>query len=174
MRHSMNSFFSPIYLLFFIMLFVSSHAAAGLEPGNKFGDWLHECETGSDDKPICALTHTVTSSDGEGTLLKLTIRKLGTEQKPVLVALVPLGIYLPSGVVGMADASPQFSLVLQTCTVLGCEAIFPMNPKQLWRLKAGKQLVIGFKAQRGSSTVTLSISLAGVSEGLLAMGWRGW
>ncbi|MEJ1376490.1 MAG: invasion associated locus B family protein [Candidatus Sedimenticola sp. (ex Thyasira tokunagai)] len=174
MRQCVNSFASLIYLLFLSMLFGAAHAVAGPEPGKQFGNWLHECESGSEEKRICALTHTVHSTDSKGVILKLTIRKLGSEQTPVLVALVPLGIYLPAGVVAMVDSSPQFPLVVQRCTVQGCEAFSPLDPKQLWRLKAGKRLLIGFKARRGPSTVTLPVSLSGVSDGLQAMGWKGW
>ncbi|MES9905644.1 MAG: invasion associated locus B family protein [Sedimenticola sp.] len=174
MRHSVNFVASLSYLLFFSLLFSGTVAVAEPEPDKRFGDWLHECEPGDGKERVCALTHTAPTSDGKGTLLKLTIRKLGKKQTTVLVALTPLGIYLPTGVVGKIDSSPQFPLVLQTCAVQGCEAIVPLDPKQLWRLKAGKRLLIGFKAKRGPQAITVPVSLTGVADGLLALGWKGW
>ncbi len=90
-----KSFIPILFPLFFLFLLNSSLVTAEPTPGKKFGDWLHECEAAGEGEPICALTQAVPTSDGKGTLLKLTIRKLGKEQVPILVALVPLGIYLP-------------------------------------------------------------------------------
>ncbi len=107
MRHSVNFVASLSYLLFFSLLFSGTVAVAEPEPDKRFGDWLHECEPGDGKERVCALTHTAPTSDGKGTLLKLTIRKLGKKQTTVLVALTPLGIYLPTGVVGKVDSSPS-------------------------------------------------------------------
>lgn len=165
---------STAHLATLFALSYSLGCSAAPAVGERFGDWQHECEAGSGPAPVCALTQVVLAADGQQPVLKLTIRKLGRAEAPVLVALAPLGIYLPSGVVARVDSGPQFPLVVQTCTALGCEAIAALDPKQLWRMKAGKQLLIGFKAQRGPSTVTLAISLEGVSGGLQAMGWQSW
>lgn len=150
-------------------LLLSPVVSAASNQGDSFGDWVYECEAKDPNKELCALTHTIMANDGKSRLLKLTVGKLGRQGELALVALLPLGIYLPGGVVGRVDTGKPFALTLRTCTELGCEGALLVDQDLRWKLKAGKILFISFKAHPRSEAVTLSVSLEGVSAGLETM-----
>ncbi|WP_078486194.1 invasion associated locus B family protein [Solemya velesiana gill symbiont] len=145
---------------------------AAPKPGDRFGNWVYECETKSE-KAICALTQTVTLKNNQARILKLTLGRLGKENKLMLVALLPLGIHLPAGVAGKIDNANQFPLTLHTCTQNGCEAVIEVDQHLRWKMKAGKEFFLGFKANPTPPTITIKTSLDGTSAGLNAIG-EGW
>ncbi len=153
-----------------VPFFIASVAHAKPADGDRFGGWVYECEALSASKTVCAFTYTVVTEDGASRILKLSFGKLGQKDEFVLVALLPLGIYLPAGVHGKIDNGETFELVMRTCTTLGCEAMILVDPKLRWKMKAGKDLFIEFTARPGAKPITLPVSLNGISAGLDAMG----
>jgi len=153
-----------------LTLLLSSVAYAGPKAGDRFGDWVYECEAKGANKEVCALSHTIVAKESNERILKLTVGKLGRQGELALVALLPLGIYLPGGVVGKVDKGKPFAFTLRVCTELGCEGALLVDPKLRWSLKAGKTLSISFKARPRAEAITLQIPLSGVSAGLKAVG----
>lgn len=151
-------------------------AAAAAEPrvGERFSDWTFDCTAISANVNKCVLTQTLlatTDSTGnQGRVLKLTLGQLGTEGELVLLALAPLGIYIPAGVAGKVDQDEQFPMILQSCTERGCEAAVQVGPELLQSMKAGENLLIGFNAQSDGKTITVPASLKGLTAGLKALG----
>lgn len=160
--------------LFLLVLFLGTHALAWAETRQqeRFGDWLRECSAPQGGKTFCALTQTAQDRDTGSRVMKLTLGRYGPRKELALVALLPLGIYLPAGVQGRVDQAPPFALTLRTCVAQGCEAAIAVDPKLRWRLRAGKTLNISFVARPGAQRINLPFSLDQVWAGLKAIGER--
>ena len=160
----------------FALWFAGSPSLAQVpKVGDRFGDWVFTCKALSAEETVCALIQTVTiqAQQGRGRILTLNLRRVedrkAEERKIALFALLPLGIYLPTGVAARVDQGPQFSMLLTTCTQTGCEAETELDGKTLGALKAGQQLFIGFKTSSQSEVLTIAASLKGVTKGLEAL-----
>jgi invasion protein IalB len=149
-----------------VCLLFSSAAYADVKAGDRFDDWVYECDAESFKEEVCALTHTLMDEEGKNRIIKLTLGRLGKQGELALVALVPLGIYLPGGIIGTVDTGQPFSFTLRTCTELGCEGVVMVDQKLRWKLKAGKTLAIKFMARPRSEAIMLPVSLNGLSAGL--------
>ncbi|MES9870954.1 MAG: invasion associated locus B family protein [Sedimenticola sp.] len=157
-----------LHLLLALLLCLPAVATSAPKPGDRFGNWIYECET-RDQKEVCAITQTITIKENQARVLKLTLGKLGKENRLVLAALLPLGIYLPAGVAGKVDGANQFPITLRTCTQHGCEAVIQVDDHLRWKMKAGKELIIGFVTRPGTGTFTIPVSLEGTTAGLDAL-----
>ncbi|MES9913506.1 MAG: invasion associated locus B family protein [Candidatus Sedimenticola sp. 4PFRAG1] len=158
-----------ISTLFCLLLSFSAPALAAPKSGDRFGNWVYECEV-QNEKNVCAITQTLTIKENQARILKLTLGRLGEKNELMLVALLPLGIYIPSGVAGKIDSANQFPLTLRTCTQHGCEAVINVDQHLRWKIKAGKELIIGFVTKPGAGTFTIPVSLEGTAKGLNAIG----
>ncbi len=148
----------------------ASVSQAKTESGARFGDWTYECHTSKSSGEFCVLSQLVRAPDSDKRVMKVTLGRYGMEKELTLVALLPLGIYLPAGVVGRVDNTPEFQMTLRTCTALGCEAVIRVSPKMRWRMRVGKELIIGFTAAPGAKALKLPLSLAKVWSGMQAIG----
>lgn len=83
---------------------------------------------------------------------------------------MPLGIHLPSGVLGAIDKGKQFPLQLQACNRRGCIAKAKVDDNLKKALVAGKGLAISFSAQPNADPQVLNVALAEISSGLDAIG----
>ena len=164
-----------ITTVFTLALAGSAGLAQSPKVGERFGDWVFTCKALSSEQTVCALTQTVTvkAQQGRGRILTLLLRRLEDQEtkrrKIILLALLPLGIYLPTGVAARIDQGPQFPLQLRTCTQTGCEAAAELVDKTLGAFKAGNQLFIGFKTAAKGKVFTIPASLKGVTKGLEAL-----
>jgi invasion protein IalB len=154
-----------------LALALASPGNAAPKSGDRFGDWIYECSANSKEK-FCVLTQTAVTTRENTRVMKLTLGRYGAKKELALVALVPLGIYLPAGVVGRVDDAKPFVMTVRTCTTQGCEAALKIDPKLRWRIRSGKKLFIGFKASPQAKTVALPFSLTKVWFGLQAIGER--
>jgi len=171
----MSSFFNTPFHRFWLVVFLALELAAPGraapdKPGNRFGDWLYECRTLNKNNNFCVLTQTAVTTKGKKLVMKVTLGRYGPAQQLTLVALLPLGIYLPAGVVGRIDNSRPFNMTVRTCTAQGCEAILKVDPKLRWIMKTGRKLYIGFTARPGAKVLALPFSLAEVWLGMQAIG----
>ena len=170
----MNRSLAAIFLLAAVAL---ATPAGAQQPkfGDKFGDRSFNCRAVGQDKTVCGLFQIVMweTESGKSPIMNLTIRRFddikSKDRKTVLAALMPLGIFLPAGVVARIDKGEQFALVPQACTKNGCEAASILDAAMLADMRAGKELVVGFQVGAGGKVVTVSGSLTGITKGLAAL-----
>lgn len=162
-------------LAFALLLCLAAPQARAEAPksGDHFGDWIFTCRALGPGQTECGLAQTISikSDKGQGRILSLYLqrRKIEKERKLVLYAIVPLGIYLPTGVAARVDKGEQFPLLVRTCTAGGCEAVTEIDDAKLAQLKAGQTLAVGFKPNAQGKTYTVPASLKGITKGLEAL-----
>jgi len=161
---------------FAALLFVAGQTQADApKVGDKFGDWIFACKALGPEKTVCAIVQNIDyqTEQVQKRLLTLTVRRLQSPEsktsKTILLARLPLGIFLPSGVAARIDETEQFPMFVQTCSQMGCEAVVELDKQKLRGMKAGKKLFIGFKVQANSKVVTIPASLIGFSKGIAVL-----
>jgi len=71
---------------------------------------------------------------------KLAIRKVSGQDKPQMLAMLPLGSALPPGALVKVDDKEPIKLAYTTCDQAGCYAEANIEPVILDQMKAGKQI----------------------------------
>ena len=142
-----------------------------LKVGESVGAWTFRCQAVTPEQNICGLVQVLVNNETKQQALRAVIRpiSLGDPNKMGLYVVLPLGIFLAPGIAGKVDEHEQFSFVLQTCTQNGCEAAVDLDDKLQGLMRAGKQLVVGYKPARGAQTVGVSVSLNGFTAGMRAL-----
>ncbi len=148
----------------------AAQAQTAPKVGDAIGDWIFNCQALSAARTVCVLQQTIVQKESKKPVMRLTLRRLGRDQKLGLVVRVPLGVYLATGIGGKVDEGEQFNLIWQTCTQQGCQAALSLDDGQKTAMKSGKRLLIGFKGRPDADAVTVAASLKGVTAGLKALG----
>ena len=138
--------------------------------GERIGDWTFQCQAISAKETICALTQAFINKQANQRILTLTLRPFGPDKKLMLFALLPLGVYLPTGLTGTIDDGTPFFYTWQRCTNQGCEASTEIDATRRTAMKAGKVLAVSFKGQADAEPLVVSASLKGITQGLKELG----
>jgi len=149
---------------------VTSSVLAQTKVGEKIGDWTLQCQAVSTKKNICAISQVFINTKTNQHVLSIDLRPAGDGSGVALVALAPLGTYLPSGLAAKVDEGKQFEFTWQRCSNQGCEAIAVIDQDIKTALKAGKALFVAYKLQPAADAVTVSASLKGVAQGMEVLG----
>jgi invasion protein IalB len=132
--------------------------------------WTSQCQ-GEGDKAGCSavLDVMVATSDKPnaqvGRMLRMSVVKVD-QQQTLMLALLPLGIFLPSGVVIQIDDTPQQAMTVRRCTAEGCDAAVLMTPETLIALRKGSSLKVAFKADPTGPNVVVTMSLKTIGPAL--------
>jgi invasion protein IalB len=139
--------------------------------GDRIGDWVFQCQALTASETRCALIQNIVNNQSRQRVIGAVLRKLGPKgDKLGLFIAAPLGIFLGAGIAPKIDEGEQFPLVLQNCTAQnGCRAALEIDAKRLAEMKKGNRLLIGFKTRADANTVTVPVSLKGVTDGLKAL-----
>lgn len=119
---------------------------------------------------MCQLRYELTSDTGRR-VLRVTIGLSSGEGEPTwfINALLPLGLYIPSGAGYVVDGAPAVPLQLQECTTQGCRAIGALPPERLQALKDGLEIQFVFADSVTRKGIGLSVSLVGFTAAVEAM-----
>jgi invasion protein IalB len=71
---------------------------------------------------------------------KLAVRQVANQDKPQLLAMLPLGSALPPGALVKVDDKEPVKLVYTTCDQAGCYAEAQIEPALVAQMKTGKQI----------------------------------
>ena len=142
------------------------------EKGKVFGDWVIECEPGSDGAEQCFASQTQTKTEKDEKpvrLLKLSIGYIGPKGAPAMVAILPLGIFIPAGAAYQVDSGPQKPLLIQRCLPQGCIAATTVDERSLAALRRGNRLLLGVKTEASGQTMTIPVSLKGIDAAIKSL-----
>jgi invasion protein IalB len=167
MKNQLGASFVAIVVGVFLGLQVGAGHAADV--GQKFGNWVHECEAVASNKTSCFLSYTHVIKKTNRRFLTLLVGKFGPKNESGLIVFLPLGIYLPSGVVANIDNGKKFNLTVQQCIAGGCRATIALTKKRLKSLRAGQQLSIEFRMNLENEPIIIGSSLKGITKGLQAI-----
>jgi len=162
----------PALLLLPVLILAAAFAVqAKPERGKAFGDWVVDCETTPDGKESCFISQTQTMQQQQqsGRLIKLSIGYIGPAGKPAMVAILPLGIWLPAGAAYQVEGQAQKPLTLQRCVAEGCIASAELDEATLGQMRKAKSLSVGLKADAAGQTIVIPVSLKGFDAGLKSL-----
>ena len=71
---------------------------------------------------------------------KIAVRQVAGQEKPQMLAMLPLGSALPPGALVKVDDKEPIKLVYTTCDQAGCYAEANIEPGLIDQMKAGKQI----------------------------------
>jgi invasion protein IalB len=96
-------------------------------------------------------------------LLSIVVRIPPQEHQPGMMVYLPLGLYLPAGVITQLDSRAPVKFELQTCDYKGCYAGSAVSPEVLAAMKKGTRLTITFQDLR-KDKITVRVPLEGFAE----------
>lgn len=151
----------------------SVQAAETLAQGDVFGDWNVNCQPMTPDDPTvhCQLYQDViVQQEGQEpqTIMRLRIRYEPNEQIAAGIFELPLGLFLPFGMVMQVDQGDQLRIPIQTCQPTGCRVLVPLDAAQEAIFRNGTLLKVGLLTYT-QQPVSMSLSLIGFSAGMDAL-----
>ncbi|WP_064684549.1 invasion associated locus B family protein [Rhizobium bangladeshense] len=136
----------------------------------KFDDWYYRC-TGSGDTAACEVAQVAqVAKDGKNVNVLTIATTPATSQgksKPrlMLTALLPLNVFLPSGLAIKADGKPLAKLDYRNCNEAGCWAQQALDAKTTAALRKGS-IAEGLVRLMNGQDVNIRFSLKGLSPAL--------
>ncbi len=140
------------------------------ETTNKqFQDWIYQCggEGLNDDQ--CYIMQNIFIQDSDLRLLGVAVGYLGPDDSPWLFFTLPLGVYLPAGMVFNIDGGDENKLPIRICLSDGCKSSIGLDKKLLNALKKGNKAKVAFLDGNSQKQIIVEISLAGFSRGFSAL-----
>ena len=129
---------SPLVIILFIFMigcFLESSASS----------WNINCSPSGKRTPSeCTMQQEIIMKNSQLPVLQLTFAKLNKETPPHALLIVPLGIYLPGGVVIQIDDNPGKTFPVERCDPDGCHLFMSLTNSTLNQLFLGKLLTVSF------------------------------
>jgi len=142
-------------------------AAGDLANGTAFGDWVVSCEAVTTQRNVCRLVQELSRRD-TGELVARFIA-LPVEDGAVLVAQVPMGVFLPGGAVyrfADRDDLEQRDMIWQRCLGEVCEAAAPLDTAELKLFGENKAILFGFRTDAEAEPVIVRVDISQFVAGL--------
>lgn len=154
-----------------LLLSSPSYAQASPAVGDRFGDWVFQCDARAEGQTDCAFVQTITNPKNKKPMAQIRILAPRKDAKGGMIALLPLGLNLEQGVSGSIDETGAVDVRIVTCLSRGCLAQIDLTPEVVAMLKTGTTLGLSFDIMSQGKRVTVNSSLTGVSSAFSASGW---
>jgi invasion protein IalB len=122
------------------------HAQQAAPAAAPASSWVSSCGTKTRTAPLdCSMEQSIVKNDTRQLVASFSVRVPGDTRTPVLMIQLPLGLYLPGGLVLQVDQSKAVELPVQSCDANGCYAGAPLSKELLAQLQAGSTLHMSFQ-----------------------------
>ena len=150
---------------------VQAQSVDDVPVNTKFGAWTVTCQAISVSRNVCRLIQeqVLTNSD---TLVARFIALPAEEGGAVLLAQVPMGVYLPGGAVYRLENdenAEQRSMVWQRCLGDICEAAIGLDADELTQMNESGGVLFGYSAGPTSEPIVTRVDLTDFVKGLDAL-----
>jgi invasion protein IalB len=132
-----------------------------------FGDWVVMCEAVTIRRTVCQLVQELSLRDSDRMLARFVA--LPVEEGAVLVAQVPMGVYLPGGAVfrfAELDEEPQREMIWQRCFGEVCEAAIPLPEEELAVFARAEEMLFGFRMDAEEEPIILRVDISRFAEAI--------
>lgn len=132
-----------------------------------FGDWVVSCQAATVKKTVCRLVQEQRVKNSNQLLARFIA--IPAKDGAVLIAQVPMGVYLPGGAVYRfegKDDLKQRDMVWQTCLNGVCEAAAPLSADELKLFGENKAILFGYKPTADGKPVVLRVSVEQFNKAL--------
>jgi invasion protein IalB len=118
------------------------------EPGlevRQFQDWAVRCGAPAEGAPeACEMVQQRLDEQGQ-TVLAIAVGRVPNTDDPGMLIILPLGIWLPPGVVLRVDNGEEVPARIERCERRGCQVELLLEPNVLTLLKAGTEANVLFQ-----------------------------
>jgi len=126
--------------------------------------WISRCTSEARGSAVeCTIEQSAVLAKTGQLVTMVTVRVPSDTRQPLLMVHVPIGLYLPSGLMLQIDESKPEQLALQTCDLKGCYAATQISSELLTLMKEGKQLTITFQ-NLAKNNVAVRLTLDNFAE----------
>lgn len=135
-----------------------------------FGDWVIVCEAVTIRRTVCQLVQELSLRDSDRMLVRFIA--LPVEDGAILVAQLPMGVYLPGGAVfrfAEMEDEPQREMIWQRCFGDVCEAAIPLPEEELAVFASAEAMLFGFRMDAESEPIILRVDVSRFAEALNLM-----
>ena len=155
-----------------VLLFCLGHMTAAWAKSARekdFQDWRLRCEKEDDDAPErCFIMQIAKSTKDKREVLRIGVRYPEPSKPPMVFLTLPLGVYLPTGLLLQIDDGETLKIPVEICLPNGCHTRMALVGDLLKRLKQGKLAKLAFHDSR-QQQITVPVSLAGFTAALAAL-----
>ena len=153
--------------IFFLTIWGPADAGSARE--KDYQDWRLRCEQKNDDDPeLCFILQIAKNAKNNRAALRIGVR-YPEPNKPAMVFLtLPLGIYLPAGLLIQIDEGETLKIPVEICVPNGCHTRIDLVGDLLKSMKAGGRAKLEFHDSR-QQRITVPVSLAGFTAALAAL-----
>lgn len=135
-----------------------------------FGDWVVSCQAATVQRNICQLVQVQTLRDTGQMLARFVA--LPVEDGAILLAQMPMGVYLPGGAVyrfAENEEQEQREMIWQRCLGEVCEAAAPLDTDELALFAEHEQILVGFRMSAEDEPIILGVDISQFNEALEAL-----
>lgn len=164
-------------LSLFAMSAVAQDTVANVETASEvannssFGDWLIRCEAITVSKNACRLVQELTLREGNALVARFIALPV-KDGAAVLLAQVPIGVYLPGGAVyRLADTEgeEQREMIWQRCLGELCEAAISLSAEEIEKFATAKGILFGYRANAEADPIVVRVDVAEFANAITAI-----
>ncbi len=136
-------------------------AISDVANNSSFGDWVISCDAVTVRRTVCRLIQE--QSMRESGELVARFVAVPVADGVILLAQVPMGVYLPGGAVyriAGRDDLEQREMIWQRCAADVCEAAAPVDDAELALFAEAESLLFGFRPTAESDPVILNVDIS--------------
>lgn len=135
----------------------------------QFKDWILQCVGESLNDDQCYITQNISIQKSGPRSVRVVVSFQGTDKKPLMIFILPLGILLPAGMTFNIDDGEKNKLPVRICLPGGCKVRVILDNKLMGALKKGKHATVTFLDGKTRKQVIVEISLNGFTKAITAL-----
>lgn len=136
-----------------------------------FGDWIVTCQAVTTRDTACRLVQEQSLTDTQQLVARF-IALPAEDDAAVLLAQVPMGVYLPGGAVYRIAGNEELeqrSMVWQRCLGQLCEAAIQLDAEEIDMMAEGEAILFGYRMDAGAEPIILRVDTAAFADGVAAI-----
>jgi invasion protein IalB len=136
-----------------------------------FGDWVVQCEAISVSRNICRIVQELTLVDSNDLVVRF-IALPAADGTAILLAQVPIGVYLPGGAVyrlAEREEDPQREMIWQRCLGELCEAALQIEAEEMASFTEAGAILFGYRPDIEAEPVIVRADMTRFAEAIEAI-----
>ncbi|MDA1098038.1 MAG: invasion associated locus B family protein [Proteobacteria bacterium] len=134
-----------------------------------FQDWRLRCEKETDESPErCFIMQIAKTLKDKRDVLRVGVRYPEPDQPAMVFLTLPLGVYLPTGLLLQIDDGETLRIPVEICLPNGCHTRMALEGELLKNLKSGRQAKLAFHDSQ-QKEISVPVSLAGFTAAFAAL-----
>ena len=153
--------------LYIVASLAPAHAITARE--KNYQDWRLRCERKNDNDPErCFIIQIARTENDKRDVLRIGVRYPEPDKPAMVFLTLPLGVYLPAGLLLQIDEGETLRIPVEICLPNGCHTRMALEGELLQNLKSGRQAKLAFRDSR-QQQITVPVSLAGFTAAFAAL-----